>query len=152
MTLDDAVTREPVKLRPTDTVARAVELLVEGRAVALPVVDEAGELVGMFGIDDLAKMLLPRAVTLGVGLEELADLDFVADTLGEVRERMGEVCEEPVGRHLEGGRSQTLDPDSSFTEALFLLHRLRRDLPVVEEETGKLVGMVSPWDVLARLG
>lgn len=152
MSVSDITKRDPVTLSPADTVARAAGLLVRDRALSLPVVDGSGKLLGMFGIDDLAKLLLPRAVTLGVGLEELTDLDFVADTLEALREKMGHIGEEPVKKHMEGGRKHSLDPDSSFTEALFLLHRLGRDVPVVDETSGKLMGMVSPWDVVAKLG
>ena len=152
MTFTETPSTAPVCLRAGDTVERAAELLVRERVLALPVVDGSGRLVGTFGVDDLSKLLLPRAVTLGVGLEELADLDFVADSVEELRERMAHVCHDPVADHLGDGANRVLHPDSSFTEALFLLHRSGRDLPVVDPSTGNLVRMVSPWDVLARLG
>ncbi|HKK28081.1 MAG TPA: CBS domain-containing protein [Gemmatimonadota bacterium] len=150
MTVREVARRDPVTLSPGDTVSRAAELLVEEQLLALPVV-EGDRLVGMFGLHELVALLMPRAVTLGRGLEGLADLDFVADTLEELRERLDHVCASPVRAHLESGRSRALHPDSSFTEALFLVYRLGRDLPVVEEETERLVGMVSPWDVLETL-
>ncbi|MDP2530225.1 MAG: CBS domain-containing protein [Candidatus Palauibacterales bacterium] len=152
MSVADITRQDPVTLSPTDTVERAAQVLVQERALALPVVEASGKLVGTFGVDDLAKLLLPRAVTLDVGLEELTDLDFVVDSLEELRERMDRVCEQPVRRYMDTETRRPLDPDSSFTEALFLLHRLGEDLPVVDPSTGKLVGMVSPWDVLSRLG
>lgn len=152
MSVTDITRRDPVTLGPEDTVERAAALLVQERVLALPVVDASGRLVGTFGVDDLSKLLLPRAVTLDVGLEELTDLDFVADSLEELRERMGRVCEKPVKKYMDRSTRRPLDPGSSFTEALFLLHRLGEDLPVVDSSTGKLVGMISPWDVLAKLG
>jgi CBS domain-containing protein len=152
MTFTETPSTAPVTLRPEDTVERAAELLIGERVLALPVVEASGEFVGVFGLRHVAALLLPRAVTLGVGLEELTDLDFVADSLEELRERMGHVCTDPVADHLGDVAARVLHPDSSFTEALFLLHRLGEDLPVVDPSTGKLVGMVSPWDVLSRLG
>jgi CBS domain-containing protein len=44
-----------------------------------------------------------------------------------------------------------LRPDTPVTTALFLLYRTRNFLPVVEESTEKLVGVVSTWDVLAKV-
>ncbi len=152
MSIADITNRDPVTLDPEDTVERAAELLVRERLLALPVVDGSGRLLGTFGLDDVAKLLLPRAVTLDVGLEELTDLDFVADSLEELHERMGRVCERPVKKYMVRETRRPLDPGSSFTEALFLLHRLGEDLPVVDPSTGNLVGMISPWDVLAKLG
>ncbi|HKK28083.1 MAG TPA: CBS domain-containing protein [Gemmatimonadota bacterium] len=152
MSMSEILRREPVTLSPSDSVSRAAELLVEEHVLALPVVED-GKLVGVFGLHELVELLMPRAVRLmNQGLEGLTDLDFVADTLDEVRERMGHVCETEVGEHLERGSERTpLDPDSSFTEALFLVYKLGRDLPVVEKKTGRLAGMVSPWDVLERI-
>jgi len=152
MSISEILRREPVTLAPHDTVARAAELLVEEHVLALPVVEE-GKLVGVFGLHELVELLMPRAVRLmNQGLEGLTDLDFLADTLEDVRQRMDHVCGTEVGEHLERGSERTpLDPASSFTEALFLGYRLRRDLPVVEKETGRLAGMVSPWDVLERI-
>lgn len=153
MSISQVLKRDPVKLSPEDTVARAARLLTEENVLALPVVKPNGELAGMFGLHELVGLLMPRAVTMGYGLDSLADIDFVTDTLEDIRQRMDDVGRTTVGDHLEPDSSRTpLDPDSSFTEVLFLVYRLRRDLPVVEKETGRLAGMVSPWDVLERLG
>ena len=153
MSISEVIRREPTTLSPDDTVGRAAELLRKEHVLSLPVVED-GKLVGMFGLHDLVRLLMPRAVTLtGQGLDSLTDLDFVVDSLEEVRSRMQDVGRTRVGKHLERGSGRTpLDPDSSFTEALFLVYRLGRDLPVVEKGTGRLAGMVSPWDVLDRLG
>ena len=151
MTVSEITRREPVTLAPGDTVGRAARLLTREHALALPVV-EGDELVGMFGLHELAALLMPRAVTLGDGLESLTDLDFVTDSVEELHERLEHVGGTSVGEHLERAGGHALHPDSSFTEALFLVYRHRRDVPVVDPETGRLVGMVSPWDVLDRLG
>jgi CBS domain-containing protein len=44
-----------------------------------------------------------------------------------------------------------LRPDLSPVEALLLFYRNRSTLPVVEEGSGKLVGVLSYWDALAAI-
>ncbi len=152
MSVSDITNRDPVTLSPTDTVGKAAGLLVEHHVLALPVVDASGKLLGTFGIGDLARVLLPLSVTRAQWLEGLGDLDFIADSLEQLRERMERVQDDPVRKHLDRDRRYPLDPDSSFTEVLFLLHRDGQDVPVLERKTGRLMGMISPWDVVAKLG
>ena len=48
---------------------------------------------------------------------------------------------------------RTVAPDTSLAETLLELYHNRTSLPVVEEETGRLVGIVSHWGVgMAVLG
>jgi hypothetical protein len=44
-----------------------------------------------------------------------------------------------------------LRPDTSLMNALLFLYRTRNFLPVVEEGTEQLLGVVSTWDVPARI-
>ena len=47
--------------------------------------------------------------------------------------------------------SPRLHPDTPIINAVLLLYRTRTYLPVVDEGTGRLLGVVSTWDVLARI-
>ncbi len=62
--------------------------MLEDRVSDLPVVDAAGKLVGMFKLDRLLAVLLPKAALLDYGMP---DLTFVSDTLDQLRERMREI-------------------------------------------------------------
>ena len=88
-------------LTDTETVADATRKMLEDRVSDLPVVNAAGELVGMFKLDRLYAALLPKAALLGEGLTDLA---FVSDTLDQLRERMREMQNRPV-------REFTVKPD-----------------------------------------
>jgi acetoin utilization protein AcuB len=56
----ELMTNEPLTLAPDDDLREAVELLIEEKIGALPVVDEAEGLVGIVTYVDLLKCLLDR--------------------------------------------------------------------------------------------
>jgi len=134
-------------LLDTDTVADATRRMLGDRVSDMPVVDASGALVGLFALDRLYAALLPRGALLGDGL---ADLAFVSDTLGQLREKMREVERHPV-REFTVMPEQVVHPDTTPLQIILLLHHGANSIPVVSPESGKLVGMVSARDVLAAL-
>jgi CBS domain-containing protein len=42
---------------------------------------------------------------------------------------------------------ETVGPDTPLLEAVLILYRTRASLPVVDPETGKLLGVISYWDL-----
>ena len=134
-------------LKDTDTVADAARRMIEDRVSDLPVVDASGAFVGMFKLDRLFAALLPKAALLGEGM---ADLAFVSDTLGQLREKMKEIEHLPV-REFSVKPDRVVHPDTPPLQVILLLHHGANNIPVVAPETGKLAGMVSARDVLLAL-
>jgi CBS-domain-containing membrane protein len=130
-----------------DTVADAAARMLSDRVTDLPVVDAAGKLVGMFGLERLFGLLLPKAALLGDGVPDLA---FVSDTLEELRERMRDIDDRLVG-DLVVDPDHVVHPDTSPLEIVLLLYRGANNVPVVEQASGRLVGMISARDVLEAL-
>lgn len=58
--LADLMTTEPTTLAPSDTVRHAVTLFAEGKFHALPVVDAAGELLGVVTTTDIMRYVLDQ--------------------------------------------------------------------------------------------
>lgn len=147
------MTPHPRVLQRHDTVAEAMRLLLDHRLLAAPIVEADGRYFGMFARSKLISLLLPQAVRL---METRTDqgrwLDFgyLPDTLDDLRARYQVVAGDPVDKHalLDTPR---LRPDTPLMNALLFLYRNRSLLPVVEERTGKLLGVVSTWDALARI-
>ena len=139
----------PVTVRDTATLAAAIELLFQHRIKALPLVNEQGHYRGLFGIHTLVRALLPRAATLDEG-SGLTDLTFVHDTLDTVRERLAGHLLEPV-IDFSDQDLKPLAPDTSLLETLLILHRHRHTLPVVDPASGRLLGIVTYWEMLAKL-
>jgi len=140
---------DPVTVRDTASLAEAVDLLFRHRIKNLPVVDANGIYRGLFGIHTLIRQLLPRAATLDEGAG-LTDLGFVHDTLDNLRDRLAAHLQEPVLQFADR-TLQPVAPDASIMETLLRLHRQRAVLPVVEPTSGRLLGIVTYWELLAKL-
>ncbi|MCC7412950.1 MAG: CBS domain-containing protein [Gammaproteobacteria bacterium] len=134
-------------LHESDSVAIALDALIETGAGCLPVVDRDDRVLGTFGVDRLLGMLLPRAVTAG----RLPDLAFVSDTLSQVREKLSGIANDAIGPHAER-IAHPIHPDTPLLEVLLLVHRGENEQPVSDRTTGKLVGVVSARRLLASIG
>jgi CBS domain-containing protein len=138
----------PVTLRADDSIAIALASMRESHHKAIPVIDGEGRYLGLFNFHALLGMLLPKAATLELGLR---DLSFISDMEDSLKEKLNDLLDRPVKDYVEREGS-LIHPDMPLMEAVLLLYRANNTLPVVERDGGKLVGMLSPWDVLNCLG
>jgi CBS domain-containing protein len=143
MTCRTLMSRNPATLRPDDTVADAARRIAERKRLTLPVVEPDGCYVGLFGVPELLGLLLPAAAAEGL----LPDLAFLSDDTRALRERLAGRADEPVGP-LAATDLPVLRPDTPLVEGLFLMRKHRSPLPVVAEEDGKLLGLLSFWEAL----
>lgn len=119
----DYMTRRLITLSPSQSVNQAIRLLLDNGISGAPVVDEAGELVGIFSESDCLK----GAIHSG----------YHGTEIGSVAEFMSV-------------QVQTLSPeDSVLSAADIFLNQHRRRLPVLDQ--GKLVGQISRRDVLRAM-
>lgn len=151
MTTESIMTARVHALRPTDTVADALPIMQKYHVRNLPVVDESGAFVGLFGIRSLNLLLLPEAATI-LDRHSISDLAFLPDDIRQMEERWQEIARQPVSRFLHDEKDLLFcKPDTSFPQLLELLQQSPDcSLPViiVDGETRRLVGMVSMWDVV----
>ena len=142
----------PAVLKPTDTLLSGLRAIVQHRLPALPVVDDDQHYVGMLPRSRLIALAMPRLLSHEDEthpMSHLLQVGFIQDTLAELQERIDAVANDPVSRHIDPD-VPVLSPDTPLMNAMLYLHRQRNLLPVVEN--GKLIGIVSVWDVLARIG
>lgn len=135
------------KLADADTIGVAIRRMLDDRVSDLPVVDTSGRLIGMFKLDRLYETLLPRAALIGFGLP---DLTFVSDTLGQLREKMRAIEDQPVHKYVVPP-DHIVHPDTTPLEFVLLLHQGVNNVPVVDRASGLLVGMASARDLLTAL-
>ena len=146
MSLAPLYTTDFVALRDTDTVAQATEQMLRHRVTDLPVVDEAGRLVGLFKLERVLAGLLPKAALVGYGM---TDLGFVASTIADMRAHMRDIEHRPVHEFVITP-DHTVTPETSPMEIVLLLYRGANNVPVLGPDR-KLVGMVSTRDLLTAL-
>lgn len=134
-------------LKGGDVVGEATRRMLANFVTDLPVLDDDGRLIGILKLERLLGSLLPKAALIGFGME---DLSFVSDTLDHLRKQMLTVADMPV-RQLMVKAEHVAHPDTSPVEIVLLLYRGASNVPIVERDSNRLVGMVSARDVLDAL-
>ena len=147
MTCARIMTTDPVTLRDGDTVSKATRILLDNRFIILPVVTDGGIYKGQFGVFELARILLPRAATIE---GEEFNLAFITDTIEDLREKFAAQAATAVRDHIRTDLP-VLNPGTPIVETVLRIYRSRSPLPVVDEKTGRLVGVVSYWDAVAAI-
>jgi len=147
MTAASIMDPHPTVLKPSDTIKTATDYIMENRYRSLPVIDEKGHYLGIFGVNCLLRLVLPKAVIMEPGLENVG---FIHETLHDLHERLREVENQPISICMHSDIS-TVAPDTPLVETLLLLYRTRISIPVVDPDTKMLVGMISYFDVGERI-
>lgn len=154
MTVGSIMSSRLKTLHPADTVSKALLLMRKHQIRNLPVVDDSGCFVGLFGIRRLSHLLLPKAATEFSG-HSLSDLSFLPDEEGQMYQRLRKAGDRPVSEFLERKKRLVFcTPNTTYPDLLKLLNRSAdSSLPVivVEGKAQKVVGMVSFWDILERI-
>lgn len=130
-------------LRGDMSLAEAANRIAEA-GMGLPVVDDAGRLVGYLGERDLLRALIPGY------LRELHDTDFFTRDLSTLARYVASAAPTAVSEHMSRAPA-FVDVDDSETHAAELfLHGDVRSLAVVDGN-GEVIGVVSLGDLIADL-
>ncbi len=133
----------PVVLYNTDKISLAAENVMAQRCRRLPVIDKDGKYIGVFGINCLLRLVLPKAVLMKDGLETAR---FMKTTLLDLHRRFNEIMNEPVTLCMTE-EARTIAPDTPLIETLRILYKDMGSMPVVDPKDGRLLSMVTYWDV-----
>ena len=143
MSATEVMDPNPSVMHLDDKISAAADCVMENRYRNVPVVDDEGRFVGIFGVNCLLKLTLPKAAIMHKGLDKLT---FIHESLYHLLERFNEIKDLPVSTCIED-HVVTVPPDHPLLETLLLLYRNKSSIPVVDPETKKLLGMISYWDV-----
>jgi acetoin utilization protein AcuB len=133
MQATDIMISRVVSVRPTDTVASALEVLSELDVRHVPVVD-AGELVGMISDRDLRSL----------GVYQLRDLESLDRVKALARLPVSEVMTSDV---------KSVDPSTDVRDVIeLMINEKISAVPVVDPHTTSLLGIISYVDVLRAAG
>ncbi len=146
MKVSDIMVKEVVAIRPGATIPELCRVLAQHNITGVPVVAEGGRLVGIVSQKDVMARQMLRDEEL-LQDAELYELLVAPQIDPRERDFAGRfvVVEEIMTRNVVTAR-----PRMSLAETARLLvkHRISR-LPVVER--GRLVGIVTPFDILRVL-
>ena len=149
MTCQTVMLPDPITVLESASLADAIDLLFRHKIKNLPVVNASGLYKGLFGVHTLVRHILPRAATLD-GVTHMGNLAFVHDSLVNLKERLSGQLDEPVIRFADTALLP-LAPDMGLVETLLQLYRYRHNLPVADPHSGRLLGLVTYWGILAKL-
>jgi len=143
MTAKSVMDPHPCILNPSDTIKTAAGYIMEHRYRNLPVVSDDGVFLGVFGVNCLLRLVLPKALFIDKGLDNVG---FIHESLHDLHDRLREVENEPISVCMRQD-APTVSPDTPLVETLLLLYQQRTSIPVVVQGSGKLMGMISYFDV-----
>ena len=142
----DIMTREVITISPETEIAQAAKLLLVNRINGVPVIDDAGELVGILCQSDLIiqqkNIPIPSLFTLLDGFIPLTSSKKLDKEVAKIAatKTADAMTANPV----------TVNPDTGIEEvAALMVEKSYHTLPVVEAD--KLVGIVGKEDVLRTL-
>lgn len=154
MPCQDAMITEVVSARPDQTVADALALFKEHNIRSLPVVDTDSKVVGLFSFSHLLYALLPTPVTMGDELLRIKHMDISLDHLMGASPWVAKRLKILLPKKVEEVMLKTphvVHPNTPLREGIRLMVKYDSPLPVVEEKTNKLLGLISSQTALAVL-
>lgn len=147
MTIRDLIDLDSFTLSHNSTIADAAQYLLETKLSALPVVDATGHYLGIFSVNRLLSLLLPRAALIEGGI---SDLSFVSDPMETLCERMRLQGLRLVGEVAEKN-TPVAYPDTPLLEVVLHLYRGDIDIPVIDKSSQHFIGMVAGAKLLAKV-
>jgi CBS domain-containing protein len=140
-TVREMMSKDVVSIHYHETVHDALQLIVENRLAALPVIDGHGHCVGMIATSDLIDLTLEVDDELSDAGKAPASPQWLLNQFSEGlgHQKIEELMTEDV---------TNIGPDASLAEATSLMLKERiHHLPVVNGD-GKLLGILSTMDIL----
>jgi len=142
----DIMSEELITVTPATPVIEAARILLERRINGLPVLDEAGRLVGIICQSDLVaqqkRFPIPSVFNLLDGLIPISSPKGL-------EKEMQKIAASRVAEAMSSN-PETVNPEASLEEiATLMVSKGFHTLPVVER--GKLVGIIGKEDVLRTL-
>jgi len=146
LTAGDLMTRDVVVVRGETSLREAVKLMAERQISAMPVVDDAGTIVGMISEGDLLRWHQGYTERQARWLDKLADGYAIAPTfLDSIREHGNK-----VKAVMSTGPLASVTEDILARDVAALMHeRNVKRVPVMRD--GQLVGIIARSDLVRGL-
>lgn len=146
LTVADIMTRDVVAIKGTTTVREMADIFDTKRIGTLPVVDDAGNLVGIVSASDLVEQDRPLHIPTVISL-----FDWVIPLEGEgALQRELKKISAQTASELASTDIVTVSPSDSVSKVAEIMSSKKlHSLPVVEGK--KLVGMVSRIDIIRSM-
>ena len=146
-TVADAMSRDPVVVRPETPLKEAIKILAERHFSGLPVVDDAGQLIGIISETDL--MWQETGVTPPAYIKFLDSVIFLKNPATYERD-LHKALGQTVGEVMSSDPI-SVPPDKSLKEAAQLMHDKKvHRLPVLDA-AGHVIGILTRGDIIRAM-
>jgi CBS domain-containing protein len=146
-TVADVMSRDPIVVRPETPLKEAIQILAERRISGLPVVDDAGKLVGIISETDL--MWQETGVTPPAYIMFLDSVIYLKNPAAyerDLHKALGQTVREVMSK-----QPITVSPDKTLREAAKIMNdRNVHRLPVLDSE-GQVIGILTRGDVIRAM-
>ena len=146
-TVADVMSRDPILVRPQTPLKEAIQILAEKRISGLPVIDDAGKLVGIISETDL--MWQETGVTPPAYIMILDSVIYLQNP-GTYERDLHKALGQTVGEVMSKN-PVAISPDKSLKEAAQLIqnHKVQR-LPVLDNG-GNVIGILTRGDIIRAM-
>lgn len=143
----DVMSRDPILVRPQTPLKEAIQILAEKRISGLPVIDDAGKLVGIISETDL--MWQETGVTPPAYIMILDSVIYLQNP-GTYERDLHKALGQTVGEVMSKN-PVAISPDKSLREAAQLIqnHKVQR-LPVLDNG-GNVIGILTRGDIIRAM-
>lgn len=143
----DVMSRDLITATPDTPLTEVIKTLAEKRISGLPVVDQAGKLVGVISETDLmwqeSGVTPPAYIML---LDSVIYLENPAQYERDLHKALGQTVGEVMSRD-----PITIAPTKTLSEAARLMHERKiHRLPVLDAE-GRVVGLLTRGDIIRTM-
>lgn len=146
-TVAEAMSRDPITVRPETSITEVIKLLAERRISGLPVLDANQHLVGIISETDL--MWRETDVTPPAYIM-LLDSVIYLENPGRYEKDLHKALGQTVGEVMSSV-PVTTTPETSLSKAAKLMHdRKVHRLPVIDS-SGHLVGILTRGDIIRTM-
>jgi CBS domain-containing protein len=146
-TVADVMSHDPIVVKPETPLKEAVQILAERRISGLPVVDDAGHLVGIISETDL--MWQETGVTPPAYVMFLDSIIYLQNP-GSYERDLHKALGQSVGEVMSKS-PLTISPNKPLKEAAKIMqeHKVHR-LPVLDSE-GQVIGILTRGDIIRAM-
>lgn len=142
MYVRDAMLTEPVTSRPTEPFLEFLHRVVDSRQATAAVLSDENRLLGLVGIHDVLRKVVPVYVDLDTKLMEVMHEGYFEERLSRLE---GLTVADLMCTEID-----SISPDDTLIKtAALMVENRRKTLPVLQD--GKFVGMITRRSLLERV-
>ena len=146
MPCHSAIVKNLITITTETTVENALKRMKKDKITILPIVDQHNIICGYFSAAILLKNILPVPVNMGGG----AQLDLTVSAAPGIAKRLHKIQSLPIETFMER-KLRKVSGETPTWEGLKIIAEHGAPLFVVEEDTGKLTGMMTEISAIEEL-